>query len=260
MLRTIVNGRAGVIAQQIRLDTIANNMANVNTTAFKKQAVSFADLLYQEMNAAGRPVEKEPAAANPVHGAGVKVAALPRDFSPGVQILTGRPLDIAITGEGFLQVELPDGRYAYTRNGVLNVTPEGDLVDGNGYPLSPGITLPENYQGITVRFDGTVLAAGEDGALAEVGQLSLYRFVNPAGLEAFGNNLYLATPASGEPLEGTPGEAGFGVLRQGYLEASNVDLTREMTCLIETQRAYQVALRVIQNAEELWNIANNLRK
>ncbi|MCL6447160.1 MAG: flagellar basal-body rod protein FlgG [Armatimonadetes bacterium] len=261
MLRTIDTGRAGIIAQQTRLDTVANNLANVNTPAFKRQEVSFADLLYQEMNAAGRPVEKEnPAGADPVHGTGARAAAVTKNFSGGALITTGRPLDLAIAGEGFLQVELPDGRYAYTRSGALNIAPDGTLVVDRGYPLAPGITLPGNYREITISFDGTVLVGGEDGAPEEAGRLSLYRFVNPAGLDALGNNLYVPTPASGEPVEGTPGQGGFGVFRPGCLESSNVDLTREMVSLVETQRAAQIALRMVQNAEEMWNIANNLRK
>jgi len=264
MLRIIDQGRAGIIAQQTRLDAVANNLANVNTTAFKRQEVSFADLLYQEMNAAGRPVEKEnPAAAGPAHGAGAKAAAAAKNFAGGALITTNRALDLAIAGDGFFQVELPDGRLAYTRSGAFNVAADGTLVQDNGYPVAPGIALPENYREVTIRFDGAVLAAGGAegaGGPQEAGRIALYRFINPQGLAAIGDNLYLATPASGEPVEGTPGEGGFGVIRQGCLEASNVDLTREMAALIETQRGAQLALRMVQNADEMWNIANNLRK
>lgn len=260
MLRTIDNGRTGVIAQQMRLDTVANNLANVNTTAFKKQEVTFADLLYQEINAAGRPVERTGVSVSPSHGAGVKAAALPRIFSDGAQIVTGRMLDVAIAGEGFLRVELPAGGYAYTRNGRLQVSSHGRLTDENGHPLAPSMVIPENCREVTIGFDGKILVHDESGATEEVGRLFLYKFFNPGGLRAYGKNLYVPTEASGEPQAGEPGSDGFGVLRPGCLEASNVELAQEMANLLVAQRIYQLSLRIIQSAEEMWNQVNNLRK
>jgi len=266
MLRILRNGYTGLIAQQIRLDTIANNIANVNTTGFKKQDVSFADLLYQQAGPAGRPVEAvSPATTR--EGGGVQVAAVPRDFSQAVvvgtiqldDVDTGRTLDLAVEGEGFFCVELPGGGYAFTRSGNFHLDASGRLINENGYALSPSFTLPPEDYSILVCPDGTIKAKSENSSEA-AGQINLYRFVNPAGLEAKGDNLYLPTLASGQPEEGRPGEAGMGSLRQGCLEASNVDLASEMAGLIETQRAYEVSLRLVSSADEMWRMANDLHK
>lgn len=260
MLKAIDAGRSGLRAAQVRLDLTANNVANVNTPGYKKQEVTFADLLYEEMNAAGRPVTGGKDAAHPLHGAGVKAAGFFRDFAAGPLIQTGRALDVAIEGAGFFRVELPGGGYAYTRSGFLSADPEGRLVDGNGLPVSPGITLPEGFRNVSVGPDGTVAAESESGEITGAGQISLFRFSNPGGLAASGRNLYVSTPASGEPQEGQPGTEGFGSLRAGYLEGSNVDLAGEMAALIEAQRGFQIAARVVKNGDATWEIANNLRK
>ncbi len=266
MLRALSTGAAGLTAQQIRLDTCANNLANINTYGYKKQGVSFADLLYQEMGREGIPAErKAPPGANtpgptPPEGSGVRVAAVSRDFCPGSLIRTGRPLDVAIQGKGFFRVRLPGGAYAYTRAGMLTVDADGRLITQQGYPLEPEIILPPGYQSVTLHSDGRVTIINSDRQQEEVGRLALYSFTNPAGLAARGENLYLPTAASGEPVEYYPGTGGAGTLIQGCLEASNVDLTIELTSLIEAQRIYQLNLRVISSADEMWSMANNLRK
>jgi len=266
LLRILRNGYTGLIAQQIRLDTVANNIANVNTSGFKKQDVSFADLFYKQAGPAGRPVEAVPTAAAG-EGGGVQVAAVPRDFSQAVvvgttrldDVNTGRNLDLAVEGEGFFRVELPGGEYAFTRSGNFHLDASGRLVNENGYALSPSFTLPPEEHSIVICPDGRIEVKSGNSSEA-AGQINLYRFVNPAGLEAKGDDLYLPTSASGQPEEGRPGEAGMGSLRQGCLEASNVDLASEMAGLIETQRAYQAGLRVVSSANEMWSMANDLRK
>lgn len=259
MLKAIDTGRSGIVARQVRLDAAAADVANVNTPGYKRQEVTFADLLYQEMNAAGRPVAGE-AAARPLRGAGVAAAGFFRDFSDGPRVQTGRALDVAVEGEGFFRVELPGGEYAYTRSGAFFVDLEGRLVDENGYRLSPEITIPEGFPVLSVSPDGTLLAEGGNKEVTEAGRLSLFRFPNPGGLAASGRNLFVATPASGEPVEGLPGEDGFGRLEPGCLEGSNVDLAGEMAALLENQRGFQVAARVVRNADVLWEITNNLKK
>ncbi|AEG15329.1 flagellar basal-body rod protein FlgG [Desulfofundulus kuznetsovii DSM 6115] len=265
MLRALSTGAAGLTAQQIRLDTCANNLANINTQAYKKQGVSFADLLYQEMGREGIPAERQTApGANtpgptPPEGGGVRAAAISRDFRPGSLIRTGRPLDVAIQGKGFFRVQLPGGEYAYTRNGRFTVSSDGRLITEQGYPLEPEIILPPEYQSVTLHSDGRVTIINNDRQ-EEAGRLTLYSFPNPAGLAARGDSLYLATAASGEPDEDYPGSSVTGTLIQGCLEASNVALTIELTSLIEAQRVYQLNLRVVSSADEIWSMANNLRK
>lgn len=254
MLRAISTGMTGLLAQQARLDVGAHNLANINTTGYKAQGVSFADLVYQQMGREGIPAQRE-GGATPPEGGGVYVAATPRDFSPGSLVQTGRPLDVAIRGRGFLQVRLPDGRFAYTRNGCLTLDSQGRLVTLQGHILDPPITLPPDFQSLTLHFDGRVTITTSNGQQEEVGRLTLYAFNNPAGLLALGEGLYLPTAASGEAVVDET-----STLAQGFLEASNVDLAREMGTLLETQRAYQLNARVIRAADEMWEMANSLRR
>jgi flagellar basal-body rod protein FlgG len=266
MLRALSTGAAGLYVQQLRLDTCASNLANINTSGYKRQEVSFADLLYQEMGREGIPAERQvlPGAFNPgptpPEGSGVRVAAVTRDFRPGSLIRTGQPLDAAIQGDGFFRVRLPGGEYAYTRNGRFTVDSGGRLVTEQGYPLDPEIVLPDGYRSVTLHSDGRVTIINSDRQEEEAGRLTLYSFTNPAGLAARGENLYLATTASGGAVEFQPGNGGMGALIPGCLEASNSDLTVEMTALVEAQRAYQLSLRVVGTADEMWGMANNLRK
>ncbi|MGB9826838.1 MAG: flagellar hook-basal body protein, partial [Desulfofundulus sp.] len=221
---------------------------------------------YREMGWEGIPAEKEvpPGSGTPgptpPEGSGVRVAAVSRDFRPGGLIRTGWPLDVAIQGEGFFRVRLPGGEYAYTRAGSLTVGADGRLLTQQGYPLEPEIILPPGYQSVTLHSDGRVTIINSDRQQEEVGRLTLYSFTNPAGLAARGENLYLATAASGQPVQEYPGSGATGTLVPGCLEASNVDLTEEIASLVEAQRVYQLNLRVVGAADEMWSMANNLRK
>lgn len=248
-------GRAALDAQQTRLAVTANNIANVNTTAFKASRPSFQDLVYQEL--APRAIPLDRAAARAQAGTGTAVVASVRDDTPGALLPTGRALDLAIEGEGFFAVTTPAGETLYTRDGAFYLDAEGRLVNGAGYAVAPAIALGEGATGLEIRPDGTVTAVKADGATEEAGRLKLYTFANPAGLEARGGNLFAATDASGAPREIAPGE-GAGLIRSGWLEASNTDLAGEMVALVLAQRAYQAAARTIQAADEMWAEANEL--
>lgn len=258
MLRALSSSTAGLLAQQLRVDIAANNIANVQTTGFKAGRASFSDLL------SGR-LEKEtvPLGGTAVRaqvGAGAGLTAVLRDFAPGMPLETGRPLDLAIEGEGFFGIDRPDGgERLYTRDGTFYVDAEGNLVTAGGDPVAPGIQVPEGAVDVTVRSDGTVTALNAEGEPEELGRLNLYTFPNPGGLEARGGNLFAATEASGEATEGLPGEEGVGTLRSGCLEASNVDLAPEMVTLVEAYRAFQINARMVQTSDDMWGEANRLR-
>ncbi|WP_027718830.1 flagellar hook-basal body protein [Desulfovirgula thermocuniculi] len=253
MLRAISTATAGLLAQQARVDAAAHNLANANTEGYKAQGVAFADLLYQQMGKEGIPARRE-GEATPPAGSGAYVAATPRDFSPGPLVQTGRPLDVAVSGPGMLRVSLPDGRYAYTRCGILAVDARGRLVTRQGYPLDPPVNLPLDFQSLTLNSNGLVTITTSNGQ-QEAGRIVLYSFANPSGLLALGENLFLPTEASGEAVADEN-----STLVQGFLEASNVDLAGEMGGLLEAQRAYQLNARVIRAADEMWEMANSLRR
>ncbi|CDN87179.1 MULTISPECIES: flagellar basal-body rod protein FlgG [Hydrogenophaga] len=254
--------KTGVQAQDAKLQAIANNLANVNTTGFKRDRVVFEDLFYQ--------VERQPGAAQaegmntPVGvqlGNGVRVAGTQKVFTTGSLQTTGQPLDIAIQGQGFLQVELPSGETAYTRAGQLQRSPEGRLMTAQGYPLVPDITLPANAKSITIGENGTVsVGVAGDTAPQEVGQITLAGFINPAGLLALGDNLYQETTASGVPTEGIAGEEALGAIKQGALEGSNVQVVEEMVDMITAQRTYEMSTKVLSAADGmLQNLAQAVR-
>ena len=254
--------KTGVQAQDAKLQAIANNLANVNTTGFKRDRVVFEDLFYQ--------VERQPGAAQaegmntPVGvqlGNGVRVAGTQKVFTTGSLQTTGQPLDIAIQGQGFLQVELPGGETAYTRAGQLQRSPEGRLMTAQGYPLVPDITLPANAKSITIGENGTVsVSVPGDTAPQEIGQITLAGFVNPAGLLALGDNLYQETAASGVPTEGIAGEEALGAIRQGALGGSNVQVVEEMVDMITAQRTYEMSTKVLSAADGmLQNLAQAVR-
>ncbi|WP_291023630.1 flagellar basal-body rod protein FlgG [Hydrogenophaga sp.] len=254
--------KTGVQAQDAKLQAIANNLANVNTTGFKRDRVVFEDLFYQ--------VERQPGAAQaegmntPVGvqlGNGVRVAGTQKVFTTGSLQTTGQPLDIAIQGQGFLQVELPGGETAYTRAGQLQRSPEGRLMTAQGYPLVPDITLPENAKSVTIGENGTVsVSLPGNTAPQEVGQITLAGFVNPAGLLALGDNLYQETAASGVPTEGIAGEEALGAIKQGALEGSNVQVVEEMVDMITAQRTYEMSTKVLSAADGmLQNLAQTVR-
>ncbi|NOX38045.1 MAG: flagellar basal-body rod protein FlgG [Calditrichaeota bacterium] len=252
---------SGMQAQKLYIDVIANNLANVNTTGYKKMDLQFQDLLYETIREAGEPTNglfRRPTSLE--LGNGVRVVATQRSFQQGLITETGNPLDIAIQGDGFLVVRLPDGRNAYTRDGSLKITADGTLVTADGYIVEPEITIPEDAQQITIRPDGQVevLVVGEKEPIP-LGQIELARFINPAGLKSLGRNLFEETVASGTPYIGLPGEEGLGELHQGFLETSNVDVVEQMVQMIEAQRAYEINSKAIKTAEDMYRVENRLR-
>lgn len=261
MLRALANSAAGINAQAQKVDVIAHNLANINTAGYKKQDVTFAELFHRELAGPGVPANPNSPNQRPITGGhGVKVSSTHRDWREGAIVQTGRSLDFAIAGEGFFEVVLPNGSLAYTRSGVFHVDEEGYLVTAQGYPLTVPFVIGPDIQEITVSPEGLVTGRNAAGEVEELGYWPLYSFVNPEGLEAIGENLFVATEASGEPWEGMPGEDKLGVIKQGYLETSNVTLAEEITSLIEAQRAYQINSRALQAADEMWSMANNLRR
>ncbi len=262
MLRALWTAATGMKAQQLFVDTIANNLANVNTTGFKKSRVDFQDLLYQTIKVAGT---KAPGGGQiPIGiqiGHGVQAVSIERLFSQGEITETQNPLDLVIEGDGFFQVLQADGTTAYTRDGSFKLDKDGRMVTASGLPLEPEITIPPEATNITISHDGTVsvLTPGTT-APQDIGNITLVKFINPGGLKSLGYNLYQATDASGESINGTPGLDGFGTVAQGYLEMSNVQVVEEMTNMIIAQRAYEINSKAIQMSDEMLRIANNLRR
>jgi flagellar basal-body rod protein FlgG len=250
--------RTGLDAQSARMRVIANNLANVNTAGFKRDRADFETLAYQTMTAAGAPSSAEARYATGLSlGSGVQMTGTARMNTQGALSTTDNPLDLAIEGDGYFQVAMPDGRIAYTRAGNLNLSAEGQIVTSDGLPVQPQIQVPENVESITIGSDGTVSAkiVGQPEA-TELGQIELARFVNPAGLQAIGGNLLVESAASGTPQVGAPGIEGRGQLRQGALEASNVNVVQELVDMIETQRAYEVNSKMITATDEMLRNAN----
>lgn len=262
MIRSMYTAATGMKAQQLYIDNISNNLANSNTTAFKKSKLEFHDLLYQAIREPG--ANTSDSTANPSGlevGLGVRSTANQRIFSQGNVMETKNPLDMAIQGEGFLQVTRPDGSIAYTRDGSLKVTGDGIIVTSEGFPIEPEISVPEGARQVTITSGGTVLATLEgEQQPEEIGQIELVKFVNPAGLEGLGGNLFAASSACGEPIVGTPGTEQFGSILQGYLETSNVEVVDEMVGMITAQRAYEITSKAIQTSEEMLQIANQLKR
>lgn len=251
---------SGMLAQKLYIDVIANNLANVNTTGFKKSNLEFQDLLYETLRSAGEPTgaeQRRPASLQ--LGNGTRVVATTRSFSQGTVVATNNPLDMAINGDGFLMVRLPDGRTAYTRDGSLKISGDGTIVTADGYIVEPELTIPEDAQQISIRPDGQVevVIVGEVEPVP-LGQIELARFINPAGLKSMGHNLFTETSASGTPFIGTPGKDGLGEIDQGYLEGSNVDVVEEMVNMIEAQRAYEINSKSIKTAEDMYQVENRL--
>jgi flagellar basal-body rod protein FlgG len=251
--------KTGLDAQQTRMSVVANNLANVNTTGFKRARPVFEDLLYQNRGQAGAftsQITKNPTGYNV--GTGVRVVATEKTFTQGSSINTGNSLDVMIDGRGFFQVLLPDGTEAYTRDGSFQINAQGELVTNSGYTVQPGIQIPEGAQAISIGSDGTVTVqvAGQ-AAPQEVGQITLTDFVNPSGLFAKGENLFLESGASGPAQAGTPGQAGIGLLAQGSLESSNVNTVEELVAMIETQRAYEINAKAISTTDQMLAYLNN---
>lgn len=250
--------RSGLEALDARLRTISNNLANSNTVGFKKDRAAFETLLYQTVRPAGAPAGADNRFGMGLStGAGVRIAGSERVHSQGSFTVTDNALDLAIDGEGLFEVTLPDGRIAYTRAGAFTRDGEGRIVTPQGHPLNPGLQIPEGAIGITIGADGIVSAMlPGDTMPAEVGQIVLAAFTNPAGLEPMGENLFMETAASGAPQQGNPAENGLGKIRQGTLEASNVSSVQELVAMIETQRAYEINSKVISAADEMMRYVN----
>jgi flagellar basal-body rod protein FlgG len=250
--------RTGLEAQDTRMRVIANNLANVGTTAFKRDRANFATLAYQNLRVAGQPSSNETDYATGLNlGTGVAVQSTSRIATQGTLNNTGNALDLALDGEGYFQVELPGGQLAYTRAGNFTRSSEGELVTVQGYKVVPGITVPEDTTSITVAPDGTVSATtATDATPTELGQIQIASFANPAGLQATSDNFLLETAASGAVQLGTAGEAGRGNIRQGMLEASNVNVVEELVDMIECQRAYEINSKMISAVDEMLRNAN----
>jgi len=258
MIRSLRNSASGINAQQARLDTTANNMSGLNTDSYKSQRTSFSDLLYSKISDSGRPVL--PPGEKLLQGSGSREVLNKANFDQGDLRETGRETDLAISGRGFFKVLLSDGSTAYTRNGNFNINAGKELVTQDGDRFYPEIVLPEGSQEITVDKNGKVRVRDAEGNITDLMDITIYGFVNPNGLKPLGKSLYAATDAAGPEEEGTPGEGGFGEVIQKNLESSNVDLASEMADMMESQRNYQMNARALKMADDMWGIANNLRK
>lgn len=253
--------KTGLSAQDTNMSTISNNLANVNTTGFKRDRAVFQDLLYQ--------INRQPGGLNNENaelpsglqlGTGVRVVGTTKQFSQGNLQITEQPLDMAVNGRGFFQIEMPDGQVAYTRDGQFQLNANGDVVTPEGYPLAPNINVPEDATNLTVGKDGTVTVVTNDQAAPiNLGQITLVDFINPQGLQAIGNNLFKETNASGDPAEGEPGLAGLGNIEQGTVESSNVEVVEELVNMITTQRAYEMNSKVVSTTDQMLQfITNNI--
>jgi len=264
MFRALSTAALGMSAQQKSVDNIANNLANVSTTGFKRSKIAFQDLFYENL-----PVSKLGGSENQVTsdspplqiGHGSQAVSTIRNFMQGSMSETGNPLDMGISGHGFFRIEMPDGSIAYTRDGNFSRDSSGTLINNSGLPLASHIQVPKEAKAIQVSQDGTVTALmSGDNRKVELGQIQLARFSNPGGLEAKGNNLYMKTEASGMPFVDHPGAQGFGQVHQGSLEGSNVDVVKEMVNLIQAQRAYETNSKMVQSAENMMSVTNSIKR
>lgn len=262
MIRSLWTAATGMQAQSTSINVIANNLANVNTVGFKKSRTDFQDLLYDNIRPAGvSSSESTEVPAGIQLGHGTRVVAVTKIFTPGEYVNTKNELDLAIGGDGFFQISTPDGETAYSRAGNFNLDSEGRIVNPDGFVLEPEISIPSDAVSISVGMDGTVtvLQAGETEP-TNVGSIELARFVNPAGLQGIGKNLFLPSPASGDAMTGTAGENGLGYIEQGYLENSNVSVVDEMVNMITAQRAYEINSKIVQVSDEMLSMANNAKR
>lgn len=261
-MRALDIGATGMLAQQTNVDVISNNIANMTTAGYKRRRASFQDMIYQTVNRPGS-TSSDVGTIVPSGiqlGLGVRPGAVTRINEQGTIRPTENPLDIAITGEGFFQVDLPSGETAYTRDGTLQTNENGELVTVQGYLIQPGITIPQDAVHIDINEEGEVLAQIQgQSATQNLGQIQLATFINPAGMDAIGDNLLLETEASGAPITGNPGQDQFGKLRQGAIEQSNVDVVEEITLLITAQRAYEMNSNVISTSDEMLQTVSQLR-
>ena len=260
MMRALYTAASGMNAQQANIDNVAHNLANVNTTGFKKGRMEFEDLVYQQLKAPGSATSTEGEAPVGLDaGLGSRVVATARNFSSGNLRKTDGPLDLAIEGQGFLQVSLPGGETGYTRAGTLKQNGEGQIVTSEGYPLEPAITIPKDVRSLTISKDG-IVTANLDGGNQQLGTIELANFQNPAGLTPRGGNLFEASDASGDPITGMPGSEGLGTIAQYFVEDSNVSVVEEMVNMILGQRAYEASSKVIRAADEMLQQVNSLAR
>ena len=262
MMRAMWSAAAGMAVQQYNMDTISNNLANVNTTGFKRARAEFQDLLYQTVNLAGTSSSNSttlPAGIQLGHGA--KLQSVVHQYSTGNFRTTGGRFDMAIEGDGFFRVTMPDGSQAFTRDGSFAVDQNGAMVTASGYAMDPQITIPQDALSVTIAQDGTV-SVTQPGQTQpqQVGQIVLVKFINPTGLNQLGRNLVQPTLASGDPIEGTPGLDGLGTLQQGFLEISNVDVAEEMVNMIIGQRAYEANSKTIQTVDQMLQLVAGLKR
>lgn len=261
MIKSLNTAATGMLAQQNNMDVISNNIANVNTTGFKKGRAEFEDLVYHNL--------KDPGAASGLNsitptgvqtGLGVRTAAIQKDFTNGSALITRNPLDLQIEGAGFFQVRTPDGEISFTRDGSFKKDANGRVVDKNGNALVPEIVVPQNSMALEITPSGEVRSMGDQSAEPQVlGQIDIASFINPAGLKNVGKNLFLPTAASGQPQQFRPGSAGVGYLAQGELEGSNVNIVDEMVNMISAQRAYETNSKVVQTADQMMQTAVNIK-
>jgi len=260
MIRALWTAASGMQAQQTNIDVIANNLANVNSTGFKRSRADFQDILYQTSRTAGSSSSNGTTVPTGVQiGLGTRTAAVQKLFTVGDMMQTNNDLDLAIEGDGFFQIELPNGETGYTRAGALKKDGTGRLVTSDGYPVLPGLNIPENATTVSIGSDGTVDVFLDGGSEAtNIGTLQLSTFSNPSGLKAIGKSLFTETSSSGAPVTGIPGDTGIGTVAQGFLEGSNVNLMEEMVNMIAGQRAYEVNSKSIKTADEMMQMTNNL--
>lgn len=260
-MRSLDIGATGMLAQQLNVDVISQNIANSTTTGYKRQRAAFQDLIYQNIDRPGS-TSSDSGTTVPTGlqlGLGVRAGAVYREHEQGGLRITENPLDLAITGEGFFQIELPNGDTAYTRDGTFQVNENGELVTVDGFTVDPGITIPDDSINVDINPEGEVLVTTPgDTGVTNVGQIQLANFINPAGLQAIGDNLLLETDASGSPTTGNPGQEEFGRLQQAALEQSNVNIVEEITELISAQRAYELNSNVISTSDEMLQTVTQL--
>jgi flagellar basal-body rod protein FlgG len=253
MIRSLWIAKSGMEAQQTKLDTITNNLANVSTNGYKRSHAVFEDLMYQNLRQSGSATSEQTQLPEGLQlGLGVRTVATSRDFTPGSLQSTGNELDVAIQGQGFFQVQMPDGTTAYSRDGAFRLDPNGQVVTHEGYPVQPGLTIPTNATKVNIAANGIVtVTVPNQTAPQQVGQLQLAQFVNPAGLEPRGQNLFMETAASGNPTTGTPNSNGLGPLAQSFVETSNVSVVEELVSMIQTQRAYELNSKAVSTSDQM---------
>ena len=253
MMNSLWIAKTGMTAQQTQLDVISHNLANVSTTGFKRNNAVFEDLIYQNLRQVGSQTTEENQLPTGLHlGLGVNVVATSRNFTQGSLQQSGNNLDVAINGDGFFEVQMPDGTTGYTRDGSFQLDSQGRIVTSSGLPVAPGITVPAGTKSISISEDGVVSATVAGAAASQqLGQLSMSSFIHSAGLQPMGQNLYLESAASGPPQQGTPGTNGLGIVRQGFVESSNVNVVEELVNMIQTQRASEMNSKAIQTSDQM---------